>query len=211
MSSLQKFIKKSDLVVTDDDWRLVEEGTFDQILVSGYVATGLMAKNMALKSVWLEKCQMQSGVWEKLQTMEVMWEQCDVSNTKMYESNWWKVKMVNCKLVGTHVNASILENVEFDSVKAEYLQVRYGKLRNVVFKDSDLKMADFSNSDLSGCVLKNCDLQEAEFYGAKLVGTDLRGSNLDKIKLSVVEIKGAIVTSVQAMYLMNLLGVEVRD
>ena len=54
-------------------------------------------------------------------------------------------------------------------------------------------------------------LAEAELGGMPLKGIDLRSTDIQGIRLTGGELKGAIVSPVQAMELARLLGVEIRE
>ena len=54
-------------------------------------------------------------------------------------------------------------------------------------------------------------LAEAELGGMPLKGIDLRSTDIRGIRLTGGELKGAIVSPVQAMELARLLGVEIRE
>lgn len=54
-------------------------------------------------------------------------------------------------------------------------------------------------------------LAEAELGGMPLKGIDLRSADIRGIRLAGGELKGAIVSPVQAMELARLLGVEIRE
>ena len=55
------------------------------------------------------------------------------------------------------------------------------------------------------------DLVEADFSHAPLRGIDLRTSRISGITLNISDLKGAVITSLQAIDLLPLLGVIIED
>ena len=76
--------------------------------------------------------------------------------------------------------------------------------------------SQFRNGTLNDCrftsvAFDGCDLVEADFSHASLRGIDLRTSRISGITLNISDLKGAIITSLQAMDLLPLLGVVIED
>jgi uncharacterized protein YjbI with pentapeptide repeats len=58
---------------------------------------------------------------------------------------------------------------------------------------------------------KDCDLTGVDFLGAELKGADLRGANINGVRVGADELRGAIIDPSQAVQIVALLGVEVRE
>ena len=59
-----------------------------------------------------------------------------------------------------------------------------------------------------------CNLMEAEFYRTSLKGIDLSNSEISGIRITNLannELRGSSVSSLQALELARMLGVEIRD
>ena len=68
-----------------------------------------------------------------------------------------------------------------------------------------------SQIDITCVAFESCDLVEADFSHAPLRGIDLRTSRISGITLNISDLKGAVITSLQAMDLLPLLGVIIED
>ena len=70
------------------------------------------------------------------------------------------------------------------------------------------------NCKIAHINFENCNLKEAEFYHTPLKGIDFTGSDISGIRVSLMnssELKGATVTSLQALELARMLGIDIKD
>lgn len=171
----------------------------------------LICPNLTIKTSILIKVNLAGAKLEKLRLEETKFKECNLANLETGDSNWWEIEMYDSKLTGMRLVKPIWENISIINSRAQYLQLRFGKIKKTKFNKCDLRWSDFQETDFSGCEFRDCDLSEADFSGTKLKGTDLRGSNLTGLKMGINEIKGAMVTTSQALYLSGLLGIQVRD
>ena len=79
------------------------------------------------------------------------------------------------------------------------------------FEKCNLREASFEGADLSGVVFADCDLTLASFQGAKLNGTDFRTAQIDSIRIDGKALSGAIIAPLQAIQLIGLLGVQIKE
>ena len=93
----------------------------------------------------------------------------------------------------------------------QYINLSMTKMRTVRFSHCDFRNASLNDSKLIPATFDNCELLEADFSHTSLKGIDLRSSRITGIQLNIADLKGAIVSSLQAMDLLPLLGVKVED
>ena len=74
-----------------------------------------------------------------------------------------------------------------------------------------LRNGSLNDCRFSSVAFESCDLVEADFSHAPLRGIDLRTSRISGITLNISDLKGAVITSLQAMDLLPLLGVIIED
>lgn len=87
---------------------------------------------------------------------------------------------------------------------------RAARLRQVRFTECDLTEAALNDCRLDGVAFEGCTLRSTEFSHTPLRGIDLRQSQLGDLRLTVDDLRGAIVAPSQALDLLPLLGVVVR-
>jgi uncharacterized protein YjbI with pentapeptide repeats len=79
------------------------------------------------------------------------------------------------------------------------------------FEKCVLRGSTFEGADLTGVVFHDCDLSGADLRNAKLKDTDFRSSVIDGLKTGVKELQGAIIAPLQAIQVVSLLGILVKE
>ena len=150
----------------------------------------LSINNCTFKQQIFSECQFKSA-----QLTDVRFENCDLSNVSFAGTTFYRVEFISCKLLGTGFPEATLNHVLMDHCYGQY------NFRNGSLNDSKLMPAAFDT----------CELLEADFSHTSLKGIDLRNSRIAGIQLNIADLKGAIVSSLQAIDLLPLLGVKIED
>ena len=117
-------------------------------------------------------------------------------------------------------------------MRAEGADVSGARLEHVLLKDSRLEGVNLDGASLAGCVFADCrmagawltglrardwKLERCDLTRASVVGTPLRDQDLSEgsieglvLSESAAELRGAVVSPLQAVELARLLGVRVR-
>jgi uncharacterized protein YjbI with pentapeptide repeats len=122
-----------------------------------------------------------------------------------------RVEFSGCRLLGAALAEGTLEDVFFQDCPIERANFSWAVFKGARFEKCNLREAVFLGADLSGVVFRNCDLSGADLRDAHLTGADLRGSVLDGLKVGVKDLQGAILTTVQVMQVMGLLGIQIKE
>ena len=137
-------------------------------------------------------------------------EHVDLSNADWPESNFARVEIIDSKLTGWKINESILSDVVIKESKGDYAQFQLLKTKRILFDHCDFTNTYFNESDLRHAVFKDCDLTRADFSKTCLQGADLRGSKIEGIRLDLHFLHGVKVDLTQAIYLAQMLGIEIE-
>lgn len=163
-------------------------------------------KNCTFTSTLFSECQLKST-----QLSDVRFENCDLSNISFAESSLYRVEFVSCKLVGTNLSEATLNHVRMSDCIGMYINLSMSKMNQVSFHNCDFRNGSLNDCRLTAVELPGSILIEADFSHTSLRGIDLRTSRINGIILSISDLRGAIVSSMQAMDLLPLLGVEIED
>jgi uncharacterized protein YjbI with pentapeptide repeats len=98
----------------------------------------------------------------------------------------------DCRMTGWEAGELIAEHVRFVRCRLDLANLRYAKLRQVVFDDCVLDEADLGGADISLTRFIGCSLDGTIFQAARLTRVDLRGSRLDAIG-GVAALRGATI------------------
>ena len=91
------------------------------------------------------------------------------------------------------------------------MNLSMGKMKHVLFAHSDLQNGSMESCRLTPVGFDTCNLTEVEFSRTPLKGIDLRSSQMAGIRLGIDDLKGVIVSSLQALELTRYLGLVVKD
>ena len=115
------------------------------------------------------------------------------------------------RLLGAGLWESKLEDVFCYECNAERAMFSSAVFKATRFEKCNLREASFEGADLSGVVFADCDLTLASFQGAKLNGTDFRTAQIDSIRSDGKALSEAIIAPLQAIQLIGLLGVQIKE
>jgi len=176
---------------------------------------GLDTPSLKIEHSLLRRVQMSSSTLKKLQLAEVVFDDCDLSNSSWLQGSIGKVVFRKCRLTGLQLNEALLEDVTFSDCLLDLSQLRFAKLKNVKFERCVLREADFQNSTLPKTIFIHCNLEKAQFLSVKMAGADFRGSQIDSLIVTMNDLKGVIMSSEQLMSitysLAQVLGIQVVD
>ena len=145
------------------------------------------------------------------QLTDVRFENCDLSNISFTGSSLYRVEFISCKLLGTNLSETTMNHILLHDCNAGYINLAMSKMSQVRFAHSLLRNGSVHDCRVSSVAFDSCDLVEADFSHAPLRGIDLRTSRISGITLNISDLKGAVITSMQAMELLPLLGVIIED
>lgn len=199
------FTEDADLLDKHSLEERVEECAF-----TGESYAGKAFKGLDVLRCRFTRCDFSGGSLENAGFRDVMFEACDFSNCDFSKSGFQKAAFVGCKLMGADFVEASLRHARFSACIAGYVNFADGKLQDTVFEKCKLDRAAFSRMKL-GAAFDQCDLQQTLFQQAPLKDIDLRTCKLFGMQVTLPDLKGAIVTSMQAADLAVLLGLAVRD
>ena len=113
--------------------------------------------------------------------------------------------------MGTTLSDGVLNNVLFRHCSARYMNLSMGRLKQVRFAHGDMQGSALESCRLEVVAFDTCSLVEAELSRTSLKGMDLTSSRLEGLRLGVGDLRGVIVSPVQALDLTRYLGLVVKD
>lgn len=142
---------------------------------------------------------------------DVCFENCDFSNADLSGAIIHRTEFINCKLVGFNLSDATLQNVSMQGCNGKFALLSYTRLKRVVFKDSILDNSNLQNSSLDKVKFLECSLCLSQVSGTGLSGIDLCSCNTEGMGVQPENLKGAIVSPVQAVQFSRLLGLVVKE
>jgi uncharacterized protein YjbI with pentapeptide repeats len=191
--------------------RLQSHERYEYVSVPQTDLSGQEAGYARFESGTFSRVDMHDTLFTGLKLVDTRLEGCDMANADWRQCELQRVELLGCRMLGFGAVEGRLHDVLFKECKARFARFHSATLKWTRFEKCDLTDADFHNADLSGVVFAGCDLTGCDMKGAKLAGADLRGSIVDGLRVELEELQGAIVDPVQAVSLLRLLGVVVKE
>lgn len=201
-----------DLFGAEDGFHL-EEPAAENAIFEGQDISYTEGRGAELKSCVLRRCNLRGLRWTRAGFTDVIFENCDLSNARFYEGYFQRVQFIGCKMVGTDAVDALLRNAEFTHCNLRMLNLSGAKLTGVRFDHCDLTESALRMlQEMKRVSFEHSDLGRAELIGTKLKGLDLTTCRMEGIQLTGAnELRGAYVSSEQAIQLSSLLGVILKD
>lgn len=141
---------------------------------------------------------------------DVAFEACDFSNCDFSRAAFQRTAFQGCKLMGGDFVEASLRHVRFADCAGGYVNFADCKVQSAAFEGCKLPNAAFVRCHLSASFTL-CDLTQGLFEQTLLKGFDLRTCKLRGLHITLPDLKGAVVTPLQAAELAALLGLVIRD
>jgi uncharacterized protein YjbI with pentapeptide repeats len=191
--------------------RLDEIDRLDGVSLDRWSFACQSSRNLSIEHSVLSHVGLNATKLSGLRLVDLRLNDCDLANADWPRVFVNRAELRECRLTGLSAAEGELRDTVLDSCKADLAGFRFATFKAVRFEKCQLTEADFQGADLSGVVFKDCDLSGCEMSGTKLEGADLRGSKIDGLKISPDGIRGAILDPTQAITLIRLLGVVIKD
>ncbi|WP_053955016.1 pentapeptide repeat-containing protein [Inediibacterium massiliense] len=188
-----------------------DEDKFEHVYISDCSIDNQMAYQVSFEGVIFKNVSFQDIALESLELTNVRFENCDLSNVDFKGAIIHRTEFVNCKLIGIDLSNATLQNVYVKECNGKFSFMRFIQMKKVLFQDSLLENSDFQNSKLSKIQFDNCNLQLSQMSGTSLSGIDLSTSIVDGLGVRQEDIRGAIVSPLQAVNFSKLLGLVIKS
>ena len=156
------------------------------------------------------RCTLTDALLTRAAFVDVIFDHCDLSRANLDSALFQRVSFDTCRLSGADMVQAILRNATLTGCKADYVNLSEAKLDHVAFTDTILTEAAFETVTHKSAEFAGCDLTRATLFRTHLNGLDLRTCTIDGLTVNLPDLRGLIVTPLQAMELSKLLGLVVK-
>ena len=133
-----------------------------------------------------------------------------MSNVSFIGSSIHRTQFINCKLIGARFDECNFKNVLFENVLGKYSNFSFTKINNVNFVECNMTESVLQDVKLEKSVFENCDLTNGFFNKTFLGKIDLTTCDITGIDVDIPNIYGTTVTTMQALDLSRLLGLNIK-
>ena len=151
-------------------------------------------------------CRLENG----LDLTNCLLEHCDLSNLKAERCGIHGIKFVDCRLTGASFAECDFRDVTFTDCAARYLNCFGASFRNCLFERCDCREGVFAQTGWRRSRIEECVLMGADCSQLTADRLDLSDSMIEGALFSPERLKGIVVSSLQAVSLAKMLGLEVK-
>lgn len=149
--------------------------------------------------------------WEYIDGMDIIFENCDLSNIIMSDGSLHRIIFKNCKLIGCDFSGSSIHDLQMYECNAAYSNFSFGNIKNMIAQQCDFTQSSFNETKLKNIQINECNFIKTEFIHTPLKDIDFSNSNIEGIHISTDSLYGIIVNPYQAMDLAKLLGIIIKE
>jgi uncharacterized protein YjbI with pentapeptide repeats len=199
-------------LISDTDLmdKLSQDERVEESLFTGVCYAGENLKSLDVLKCRFVKCDFSDCSMELAGFRDTVFEACDFSNCDFSKASFQRTLFQGCKLMGADFIEGSLRQVRFCDVSGGYVNFADSRVQDTVFEKSRLPNAAFSRCKLAAS-FDTCDLAQSLFQQTLLKDIDLRTCQLQGIQITLPDLKGAIVTPMQASELAVLLGLIIKE
>jgi uncharacterized protein YjbI with pentapeptide repeats len=179
--------------------------------ISGGELVKQAAAAVNFEQVLLRRTTFAQSRLPELRLLDVQLDACDLSGVAGERARLLRVVFKDCRLVGVQLLEARCEDAVFQDCRLESAIFAATTFKAARFENCVLREAVFTEADLSGVAFRRCDLSRADLRGSHLGGADFRGSIIDGMQVDAPALKGAIIEPAQAVLVVSLLGVMVKE
>ena len=169
--------------------------------------------NIEIQKSIFKNCVFRNCSFENTSFIDVIFECCDLSNCKFTGSYFERCRFSSCKCIGIDMSGSIVKQVSF-----ELSNFQFSNFNKIKMTDALFKSVNFTESSMSEAKLNRFEAVKSKFiknnlFKTMLAGVDFTDSEFVAPTVSAppVELKGAVINTSQAIDLIGLWGVVVKQ
>jgi uncharacterized protein YjbI with pentapeptide repeats len=190
---------------------LDDHAEYFSLSISGSDLSQQVASHVIFEQVQLRRVNFTQSRLPKLRLIDVQLETCDLTGAVWEQARWQRVVFSGSRLMGVQLMEGRCEDAVFHDCLLEGAIFASTTFKSARFEGCNLREAVFTEADLTNVVFQRCDLTHADLRGSRLSGADFRGSIIDGMQVGALELRGAIIDPSQAVQVVSLLGVSVKD
>lgn len=189
---------------------LEDEAMLESVLIENESFDDADAHHLFIKESRFKKVQMLSSRLSQFECVNVVFENCDFSNSEWIGAGFHQVEFRQCKLTGCNFAEAYIKDCLFSGCILDYASFSMSTMKVVHFEESSLRQAEFSELDWQHVKMKDCELTQSQWFNTSLKNMDFSKNRFDTIALSPESIRGMIVNAEQALTIAETLGMILK-
>lgn len=187
-----------------------DEAMIEAVLIDNASINYADFHHLFIKESQIKKLQMPGSRLSQFECVNVIFENCDFSNSEWIGAGLHQVEFRQCKLTGCNFAEAYLKDCLFSGCILDYASFSMSTMKVVHFEETSLRQAEFSELNWQQLKMKECELTQSQWFNTPLKGLDFSENHFDTIALSPESLRGIIVNAEQALTIAETLGMILK-
>lgn len=162
--------------------------------------------NVSFDNCVFEECTF-LGNMERCTFYNCRFHKCEFSNIKIVSASIHSVLFEQCHMIGLDFVENFIKYTELKENNIRYGMFSSTKLINTSMKENNMQNGTFASMEFKDIEFINNDFSGIEIVDTPMMGINIASNKIDGIKIQPELVRGMIVTEVQAIELISILGV----
>lgn len=172
--------------------------------------TGEQVERVYFRRVRFINVTFEVDAFYQLELLDVVFENCNLSNTEMIGAIIHRAAFRRTKLVGTNFSDCTCIGVSFNDCQANYSAFNYASLKRVLFQETSLVAVEMMDMKWEKLALEKCRLDGLNTHHTSLNGLDLHNCIFEQFAFTPELLKGVIISPVHSSAIVSQLGVHIK-
>ncbi|QIL51143.1 hypothetical protein G7084_07475 [Weissella coleopterorum] len=168
--------------------------------------------NLLLDDITFDSCIFKQDDFSLADILDCTFINCDLSNFLFNESNIYRTKFKNDRLLGSSWIGANLKDIKIEACQGDLSNFSAAKITKSVFSDTALQEAYFQDVEFKNQIIfDHCNIDAIDVTNTKLKQVQVASSSFSAISFSPELMKGLQLNIQQGMIILNALGLDVKD
>jgi uncharacterized protein YjbI with pentapeptide repeats len=113
-------------------------------------------------------------------------------------------------MMGLNLNDATLQNICMSNCNGRFILMNYIQMKNVILSDCIFQDSNIQHSKFDKVEFRKCNFKLSQMSGTSLSGIDLSNSDFEGVGVRPEDIRGAIVSPMQAVDFAKLFGLVIN-
>lgn len=187
-----------------------DEAAIKNIYISDYTINTQEANKVNLEGVIFNKVDLKGITLNSLELTDVRFENCDLSNANFIGVIIHRTEFIDCKIMCLNLNDSTLQNMYMYNYNGQFILMNYAQMKNVILLDCVFENSNLQHSKFDKVEFRKYNFKLSQMSGTSLSGIDLSNSDFEGVGVRPEDIRGAIVSPMQAVDFSKLFGLIIK-
>jgi uncharacterized protein YjbI with pentapeptide repeats len=208
----------TNLIPVEDFSSLAQEHRSEDTPITGILCGDLSFREEDLISLEVrgsrfQNCSFTHCHFEKAVFVDVVFQNCDLSNSRFRGAFFERCQFLSCKAIGVDMSDTRIKHVAFRQTKLLYTFFDKSKISDVLFDEIDFTESSMIEASFKNFTVRDVKFIRNNFFKTPLCGVDLSRCDLvaPVVSMPPFELKGAIISPAQAADLIGLWGIVVKS